>query len=300
MERDVRENRQWSDYFGKIPFLGQFLDGRDKVAVIRLSGVIADGAFMRRAGISAKKYEKVIEEAFSVPHVRAVALVINSPGGSPAQCSLIATKILKESVDKSIPVFAFVEDVAASGGYWLACIGEEIYAQSTSIVGSIGVVSSGFGFEDFIEQHGIHRRIYTSGTQKSFLDPFKPEKADDLERLKVIQTEIHEAFRQWVRARRGERLAEDKDGEDLMQGAFWTGERALDLGLIDGIGTVGAVMEDKFGEDVRLVEISAERKGLLASLLPFDSEGRLSGAGIDLGSLWDVAEERALWSRFGF
>lgn len=278
-------------YIDQIPFIGEYLNPTDKVVVLRMAGVIADSSQMRRAGINYHKFKEAIEKAFDVPRAKAVAIVINSPGGAPAQCSIISSAIQKLSNDKKIPVYTFIEDVAASGGYWLACLGDEIYAQSTSIVGSIGVISSGFGLDEFIKSHDITRRIYTSGRDKSFLDPFKPEKADDVARLKSIQADMHETFKDWVRQQRGIRL--NGDDSTLMEGGFWTGRAAHELGLIDGIGDVTSVMREKFGDDIRFVDCSPEKKSWIASLLPFGE------ARIDIGDVLDKAEERTIWSRFG-
>lgn len=295
MQNDTPKTRSWSDYLKYIPFVGEWLEPTDKIAVIRMAGVIADSSMMRRAGINYHKFKDSIADAFDVSRVKAVALVINSPGGAPAQCSIIASMITRLSDEKNIPVFAFVEDVAASGGYWLACAGSEIYAQETSIVGSIGVISSGFGLDKFIQKHDIERRIHTSGRDKSFLDPFRPEKADDVERLKSLQAEMHEAFKGWVKIRRGGRL--NGRDEDLMEGAFWTGATAMGHGLIDGIGTVTAIMKGKFGEDIKFVDCSPEKKGLLSQFLPFlGSDAKI---GMDPGMIIDAAEERAIWNRFG-
>lgn len=287
------DESRMTQYLRAIPLIGNWLDPQDSVAVLRMSGVIADSSMMRRAGINFKKFDKSIEEAFGVKRLKAVALIINSPGGAPAQCSLISAKIRKLASEKSVPVFAFVEDVAASGGYWLSCIGDEIYAQETSIVGSIGVISSGFGLDEFIKKYDVKRRIYTSGRDKSFLDPFKPEKAEDISRLKNLQGQMHQSFKEWVHERRDPRLM----GEDseLMEGAFWTGKEAMEKGLIDGIGDVHSVLKEKFGDKIRVVECTPEKKGLLSSFLPFgDSE-----AGFDAGSIIEIAEERSAWNRFG-
>ena len=274
-----------------IPVVGSYLEPKPKVAVIRMSGVIADGAMMRRAGISYQKFEKVIEKAFEMMNLKAVALVLNSPGGSPAQCSLISAQVQRLAKEKDVPVYSFVEDVAASGGYWLAC-GEEIYAQSSSIVGSIGVISAGFGLEDFIKRYDIKRRVHTSGKDKSFLDPFKTEKAEDVARLKEVQRSIHEDFKNWVKERRGGALK--GDDAELMEGAFWTGTDAQAKGLIDGIGSVESVMKEKFGEDIKLASCEPEKKWF--SSLP------LMGGEARSDLIYDalnVAEERTYWARFG-
>lgn len=287
------DDSRMKQYIRAIPFLGDWLDPQDSVAVLRMAGVIADGSMMRRAGINFKKFNKAIDDAFDVKRLRAVALIINSPGGAPAQCSLISAKIRKLATEKNVPVVAFVEDVAASGGYWLSCVGDEIYAQETSIVGSIGVISSGFGLDEFIKRYDVKRRIHTSGRDKSFLDPFKPEKAEDVSRLKKLQEQMHASFKDWVHERRDPKL-NGEDG-DLMEGAFWTGKEALEKGLIDGIGDIHSVLKERFGDKIRFVECSPEKKGFLSSILPFgDSE-----AGFDAGAIVEVAEERAAWNRFG-
>lgn len=282
---------KFRDYLKDVPYIGPLMEGKPKVVAIRMAGVIADAAMVRRAGISHAKYSKILDKAFSSPNVKAVALIINSPGGAPAQCSLIGAQIRKLSEEKEIPVYAFVEDVAASGGYWLACAAGEIYAQETSIVGSIGVISSGFGLEDFIKRYDVKRRVYTSGKDKSFLDPFKPEKPEDVARLRDLQENMHESFKSWVRERRDGKL--NGSESDLMEGAFWTGDDALRLGLIDGIGSCRAVMKEKFGDDIKIVDVAPEKKWQI----PF-----LPGAEIKSDMIADTmayAEDRAAWGRFG-
>jgi len=273
------------------PVIGDWLEKRPKVAVIRLSGVIGDAA-MKRQGICYHRLARVIDKAFEKSGVRAVALVINSPGGAAAQSSLIAGHIRQLAGEKEIPVYAFIEDVAASGGYWLACAADGIYAQETSIVGSVGVVSASFGFEDFIARHGIHRRLHTSGAEKSFLDPFVPESKTDLERLSAIQKDIHGAFRDWVRERRGEKLS----GTDrtLFEGQFWTAGPALDKGFIDGIGDLRSVLREKIGENVRFIDMNPD-KGLP---LPLSLFGKLETRGLS-DEIIETLETRSLWSRFG-
>lgn len=289
---ETDQKREWGKYLKKIPFVSNLLDPKDRVAVLRFAGVIADSSMMKRAGVNYQKFREAIPDAFDVSRVRAVAIIINSPGGAPAQCSLISDRIRALSEEKNIPVFAFVEDVAASGGYWLACIADEIYAQETSIVGSIGVISAGFGFDEFIAKHDIKRRVHTSGRDKSFLDPFKAEKADDVLRLKDIQADMHRSFKDWVIERRGGRLRGSED--ELMEGAFWTGKVAQEKGLIDGIGHIASIMKNKFGDDIQFIDCTPEKKGLLSSLLPFGQESAL-----DLGQIVEVAEEKSFWSRFG-
>jgi signal peptide peptidase SppA len=264
------------------------------VPVVRLSGVIAASGVLGQRGLSIEQAAPLLAKAFATRGAKAVALSINSPGGSPVQSALIAQRIRLLALEKNLPVIAFVEDVAASGGYWLACAADEIVADGASIVGSIGVVSSGFGFHELIARYGIERRVYTSGESKSMLDPFKPEKAEDVERLKRLQSDIHEGFKDWVRSRRGTRLK----GDDavLFTGEFWIGKRALDLGLVDGIGELRATLQQRYGAKVRLPVISA-RRGLLARV----RLGSQMGGGFDqIGpSTLAAIEERAHWQRFG-
>ncbi len=280
------------EYLKKIPFLGEWLEPTDKVAVLRFAGIIADTTVMRRAGVNWNKFREAIPDAFDVKRLRAVAIIINSPGGAPAQCSLITEQIVALSKEKKIPVYAFVEDIAASGGYWLACAADEIYVQDTSIVGSIGVISSSFGLDQFIKKHDVQRRVYTSGKDKSFLDPFKPEKEDDVQRLKAIQADMHESFKTWVKSRRAGKLSGDDN--ELMEGAFWTGRDAVHNGIADHVGHVVTVMKEKFGDEIKFVDCTPEKKSFLSSLLPLGGDSKL-----DLGQIVEVAEERSAWNRFG-
>lgn len=262
------------------------------VPVVRLSGVIAAGGLLGQRGLSIESVAPLLAKAFKMRGAKAVALSINSPGGSPVQSALIAQRIRLLATENKLPVIAFVEDVAASGGYWLACAADEIIADGASIVGSIGVVSAGFGFQELIARHGIERRVHTSGENKSMLDPFQPEKREDVERLKRLQSEIHDGFKAWVRERRGTRLK----GEDnfLFTGEFWTARRGLELGLVDSLGELRATLQQRYGAKVHLPVIAA-RRGLL-------SRFRLgSHAGFDtIGpSTLAAIEERAHWQRFG-
>lgn len=255
------------------------------VAVIRLYGTIGmSGRFGRSlndAGLA-----DTIERAFAKKPA-AVALAINSPGGSAAQSAMIAARIRRLADEKKIPVYAFCEDAAASGGYWLACAADEIYADANAVVGSIGVIYAGFGFHELIARHGIERRIHTAGESKSMLDPFRPEKDEDVARLTELQTAIHDNFKAHVRARRGDRLTEAA----RFDGTIWTGAQAKEVGLIDGIGHLSEVMRGKLGEEVRFREYG-KRRGLLERLgAPAAAE--LADAAID------AANERALWARLG-
>lgn len=289
-ENDNETLKKFRAFMQALPFIGKHFEVRPKVAVIRLSGVIMDSH--RRTAISYSRYSRLIEKAFEKQGVVAVALAINSPGGAAGQSSLIANQIRQMSEDKDIPVYAFVEDIAASGGYWLACAADEIYAQAVSIVGSIGVISAGFGFEDFIARHDIKRRLHTAGREKSLLDPFLPEKEGDVERLHVIQKELHVIFIDWVRERRGHML---KAADPMIfEGRVWTAQPALELGLIDGIRDMRAFMQEKYGDKVKFIDISAEKRFLP---LPYPlAQAEISGMGDEL---IESLEARAQWSRYG-
>jgi len=204
------------------------------VPLVRLNGLISADSSALRRGLSLAVVAPLLKQAFSMPRAKAVALAINSPGGSPVQSSLIAARIRELSAEKKLPVLAFVEDVAASGGYWLATAADEIYADRASVIGSIGVISAGFGFTEAIAKLGVERRVYTAGENKSILDPFKPEDPADVARLDRILNDLHAVFRGQVESRRGAKLKADEP--DLFSGAFWTAEAAQELGLIDGIG----------------------------------------------------------------
>lgn len=259
-----------------------FMKADPLVAVIRLSGVIASAA--RGGVLSDAATAPFIERAFRKGKPKAVALAINSPGGSPVQSSLIAARIRRLSEEKEIPVYAFVEDVAASGGYWLACAADEIWADESSILGSIGVISAGFGFNNFIERYGVERRVHTAGKSKSILDPFRPEKSEDLEKLSRIQGAIHDAFITHVVKSRGERLAND----DLFTGEFWTGGEAINLGLADGLGHLKPKMKEVFGEKTRFA-VYGPKRGLLSRF----------GSQLFSDTLQSAVEDRALWARYG-
>ncbi|PIW27006.1 MAG: S49 family peptidase [Rhodospirillales bacterium CG15_BIG_FIL_POST_REV_8_21_14_020_66_15] len=279
---------------GAVPLIGALLEPPPVVAVLRLSGVIGSiGAFRR--GLSLSGQADAIERAFKLRNLQAVALAVNSPGGSPVQSSLIAGHIRQLAEEKQVPVVAFCEDVAASGGYWLACAADEIYADASSIIGSIGVVSGGFGLQGLIEKLGVERRLHTAGEKKAMLDPFQPEKPADVKHLKDIQGDIHLAFKDMVRARRGKRL---KGAEkELFSGAFWAGAKALELGLVDGLGDIRSVMRERFGEDVKL-KVVGERRGWLRRLR-FGATSEVPAGADWAGQLVAAVEERLTWSRFG-
>jgi serine protease SohB len=262
------------------------------VPVIRFSGVIG-AAVPLRPGLSLASTAKLIERAFKTRNARAVALIVNSPGGSPSQSHLIFQRIRQLSAEKGIPVFAFIEDIGASGGYMLACSADEIVADVYSLVGSIGVVGGSFGFEKLIDKLGIERRLYTSGERKAMLDPFLPEKPEDVKRLKAIQKDIHERFIALVKERRGGRLkGTDKT---LFSGEFWTAANALDLGLIDNIGDLRSFLRARFGDKVRTPLLSAE-KGFIARRFGFGNAELPAGL---VDEAISALEERAIWSRYG-
>jgi signal peptide peptidase SppA len=261
------------------------------VAVLRFDGVIG---LRRSRGLSLAGRAGAIERAFKLPDLAGVALAINSPGGSPVQSALLFRRIRQLAEEKKVPVFAFAEDVAASGGYWLALAADELYAEETSVLGSIGVVSTSFGFSDVLRRFGIQRRLYTAGENKALLDPFLAEDPRGVERLTAIQRDMHESFKELVRARRGAKLVGPE--AELFNGDIFTGRRALERGLVDGIGDLRGTMRARFGEQVALKLVGAERRRWLSSL-------PLSGARRDpldfIAELVDALEERLIWSRFG-
>jgi signal peptide peptidase SppA len=266
------------------------------VSLVRLHGVIAAmSGPLPRSVINAQAVEKMLERAFAPEKLAAVALQINSPGGSPTQSALVADRIRQLADEKDVPVLAFCEDVAASGGYWLACAADEIYAHPTSIVGSIGVISSGFGLDGLIERFGVSRRVHTAGASKSRLDPFQPEKQEDVDWLRGLQDQLHEMFRDWVIARRGDRLT---GSTDLFTGEVWTGANAVALGLTDGVGTARTVLTERY-PDADLVPVD-QRKPLLARLgLAGAPAARLDTRADLLEGLAQAVEVRAAWARYG-
>lgn len=261
-----------------------FMKSPPTVSVIRLQGVILSGG----RGLDDASLATVVERAFTRGKPAAVAVEINSPGGSPVQSSLIAARIRRLADDKKIPVLAFVEDVAASGGYWLACAADEIFVDRASVVGSIGVISAGFGLHDAIARIGVERRVHTAGRSKSQLDPFRPERPEDVARLETLLSDIHAQFIDHVKSRRGARLS---DNPDLFTGEIWIGDRAVAEGLADGVGHLLPVLKDRFGDKVRLRRYGARR-----SL--FKRFGLNLAAGLASG-IADQIEERALLARYG-
>jgi signal peptide peptidase SppA len=258
------------------------------VHIIRLEGTIVAGRSARGGTINAKDLEPVFKKAFR-KGISGVALQINSPGGSPVQSALIGDRIRALSAEHKVPVYAFCEDVAASGGYWLACAADEIYADESSIIGSIGVIAATFGFVGTLKKVGAERRVYTAGENKSILDPFQPEKKEDIARIKLMQLEIHESFKRWVRQRRGSKL---QDNKELFTGAFWVGQSAKGLGLIDDTGHMHAVLKRKFGDKVELRTIEQHR-GWGLGLLGLGTMADLPEAALE------TVENRSIWARYG-
>ena len=269
------------------------------VSVLRLAGVIGRVGPVRGGSVTLANMERAIDRAFAPRRLAAVALAVNSPGGSPVQSALIAKRIRARAEERGVPVLAFAEDVAASGGYWLACAGDEIFADENSIVGSIGVIAAGFGFVDLIARHGIERRVHTAGARKGMLDPFRPENPEEVERLRAVQRDMHETFVSHVRERRGRRLRGDDDV--LFSGEFWSGRRAIELGLVDGLGDLRGVLRDRFGAGVRIRPVAA-RRGLRRRLGfgVFDGPPAL---GLDAGAvgaeILAALDEWAMWKRYG-
>ncbi|MEO1252393.1 MAG: S49 family peptidase [Pseudomonadota bacterium] len=272
-----------------VPFIGA---GPPRVCVIELNGVIGGGRPGEK-GLTLARVERAIEAAFKTRHLAAVALAINSPGGSPVQSRLIHNAVRRCAEEKKTPVISFIEDVGASGGYILALAGDEIYADESSIVGSIGVISGGFGFTEAIEKLGVERRVHTAGESKSTLDPFKPEDPKDVERLQAILNDLHDQFIAMVRARRPGKLNED---EPIFTGAFWAAPKAHTLGLIDGTAQLGDLLRARFGKDVKITRVTPGRESLLRRLL---AGGGGSAGLVDPDALIDAIERRAHWARFG-
>jgi signal peptide peptidase SppA len=268
---------------------GLFGRGGTVIPVVRLHGVI--GAEQRPGRLNIAGVGPLLKRAFAVKSAPAVAIVVNSPGGSPVQSRLISKRIRDLASEHNKPVLVFVEDAAASGGYFIAVAGDEIIADPSSIVGSIGVIFAGFGFVGAIEKLGIERRVHTAGKNKSTLDPFLPEKAEDVERVKALELDVHKVFIDWVKLRRGDKLKGSDD--DLFTGEFWSGVRGVALGLVDDIGDLRETLRTRYGTDVRLKFIEPRRPFFSLPHLGFPARGSL-GADL-LASL----EERALWSRIG-
>ncbi|HVW54969.1 MAG TPA: S49 family peptidase [Rhizobiaceae bacterium] len=269
------------------------------IPVVRLQGMILASGAPFRSGLSLATTAGLIEKAFSFKKAPAVAISINSPGGSPVQSRLIYKRIRDLAAEKDKKVLMFVEDLAASGGYMIALAGDEIIADPSSIVGSIGVVSASFGFQDLIKKIGVERRVHTAGRNKATLDPFRPERKEDVERLKTLQLEVHETFIDLVKERRGKKLADDPD---LFTGLFWTAKRGVDLGLVDQLGDMRSALKERYGEKTRLQLVTPARGFLTRKLgLPGSTGGDPTPdiAAAAVSGLVDALEERAAWARFG-
>jgi signal peptide peptidase SppA len=270
------------------------------IPVLRFSGAIGMVTPLR-PGLSLSTSASAIEKAFSMRGAKAVAIQINSPGGSAVQSMMIYRRIRALAAEKDLKVYVFAEDVAASGGYLLALAGDEIYADASSIIGSIGVITATFGLNELISKIGVERRVYTAGASKDTLDMFLPEKPDDVERIKAIQSDVHRAFIDLVKTRRGAKI--DKAGETLFNGEFWTGQKALELGLIDGLADLRTKMRELYGDEVRLKLVAPStswlrrRRGVFAEGGAFEFGFSPGGLAADVIS---AIEARALWSRFGF
>lgn len=273
------------------------------IPVVRLKGMIADSGGRFQQTLSLASCSQALELAFGDKRAPAVAIIVNSPGGSPVQSRLIYRRIRDLAEEKNKPVYVFTEDAAASGGYMIAVAGDEIIADPSSIVGSIGVISAGFGFVEAIDKLGIERRVYTAGKNKSTLDPFRPVNPEDIDHIKSLQLDIHEVFINLVKERRGDRLA---DNDDLFTGRFWAGEKARDLGLVDHVGDMRSFMMAKFGPKTQLRLVSQPRglfgrKQASGIALPHDLTGNTASALSSAAAqgMLQALEERALWSRFG-
>jgi signal peptide peptidase SppA len=284
----------------RLPKLSERIDRAPTVAVVKLHGLITPTPTpLSRIAINLSTVESALTRAFGHERLMAVALTINSPGGSATQSALVAERVRALAAKKKVPVLAFCEDVVASGGYWLACAADEIYAHATSLVGSIGVVSAGFGLAGLLDRFGVERRVHTAGAHKVRLDPFSAEKPEDVQWLEGLQAELHELFVDWVRERRARKLRGSDD--ELFSGEVWTGRKAADLGLVDGLGTLREIVTKRFGE----VEISVAepKRPLLARLgLPGGMASRLgTGASATESMLaaMEALEYRARWSSFG-
>jgi signal peptide peptidase SppA len=256
---------------------------------VRLTGVIGSAGKFKQ-GLDLAGQKEILKKAFSFKKIKNVAISINSPGGSPVQSHLIFSYIRQLAKKNKIKVLIFAEDVAASGGYLIACAGDEIYANSSSIIGSIGVISASFGFKDLIKKIGIERRVYTAGKNKSTLDPFVEEKEEDIKRLKDIQLELHSDFIKVVETSRGSKL-KDPEKNNIFTGEFWTGASALKLGLIDGVGNVDQILKEKFGDKV-IIKNFEKSKGFIAKKLSSSIYGPLD-------SFANILEEKSMWQKFG-
>jgi len=270
-----------------------FINSKPTIAILRLEGVIGKGGGMK-PGLSMAGVNKLIEKAFEFSQLEAICLVVNSPGGSPVQSELITNRIIQLAKKHEVPVYSFVEDVAASGGYWLATAGEKIFASRSSVIGSIGVITSGFGFQEAIHKMGIERRVYTQGKNKSVLDPFQAVKESDIHIIHSLQRNIHEHFIESVKKRRGSRLTQSDD--ILFTGEFWTGETALDYGLIDGLDNVYSFIEKHYGDNIKIEYIEGQQSWIKKKLGMVNISEQFAS---DLSeNIISKAEEKLISSKF--
>jgi signal peptide peptidase SppA len=303
MNEQTGDRRGWPGLVDRLMEMipARLRPGTALVPVVRLSGLIGSVTPLR-PGMSLAGVARTLERAFAIKNAKAVALVINSPGGSPVQSRQIYLRIRQLAAEKKLPVLVFVEDVAASGGYMIACAGDEIFCDPSSILGSIGVVGGSFGFQELIRKVGVERRLYTAGAHKAMLDPFLPENPDDVARVKALQREIHAIFIALVKQSRGSRL---KGADDvLFTGEYWTGETSVSLGLADAIGDLRSTLRARYGDKV-LTPVIAPSTGLLSGLFGRKSAGagtlgELDGIGGLPDELISALESRAIWARFGF
>ena len=303
MSEQTSEHGRWPGFLDRLRQLlpARLRPGTTIVPVVRLSGLIG-AVTPLRPGMSLAGIARTLERAFAIKQARAVAIVINSPGGSPVQSRQIYLRIRQLAAEKHLPVLVFVEDVAASGGYMIACAGDEIFCDPSSILGSIGVVGGSFGFQELLKRIGIERRLYTAGEHKAMLDPFLPENPEDVARVKALQREIHAIFIALVKQSRGARL---KGADDvLFSGEYWAGETSVTLGLADAIGDLRSTLRARYGEKV-LTPIIAPPAGLLSGLLGRKSAGAGTVGQLDLlaglpDELISALESRAIWAKFGF
>ncbi|WP_156850562.1 S49 family peptidase [Bartonella refiksaydamii] len=271
----------------------RFCSSKPEIPVVRLHGAILDSTSLIARTLSLGRCANLLDKAFSYKKAPAIAIVVNSPGGSPVQSRLIFKRIRDLAEKKNKQVLVFIEDVAASGGYMIACAGDEIFADPSSIVGSIGVVSASFGFTELLKKIGVERRVYTAGKNKVTLDPFQPEKKVDVEHLKSLQLEVHQTFIDLVKERRGEKLSDDSN---IFTGMFWSGKKGLELGLVDGLNDVRSVIKERFGDDTKL-RLIAPPKSFLGPKIPSGVTADVIYTAVD--SALAAVEERALWQRYG-
>ena len=272
-----------------------FISKKSIIGIVKLSGIISTETRLgSRGGLNLNDLSDSLTKAFCFKNIKAIVLLVNSPGGSPVQSALIANRVRDLAKEKEIPVYCFIEDLAASGGYWLSCAADKIYAMESSIIGSIGVITSGFGAVEALKKIGIERRVYSQGKNKGLLDPFLPEKKDDVKQILNIQKDLHAQFINWIKKRRGKRL-KAKD-EVLFNAGIWSGMKAKELGLIDGIGDYYNVMKNIFGDDIKFKDFSKKTSWFKQK---FFSNSNVMNADYLIESLIKNIEERVIWSKYG-